>query len=235
MKKFASVCVLSYQRPEFIKKTMQNLIEVDSEYPFELIVHDDGSDDEIRVFLSNLARNNKISYLIQNCGKNRGIGTAIKNCFKIASGDYLIKADADLEYKTGWLKEMISILDNKSVGCASLFNYRHYDPDDNRFNIISEKDNFYIVNDFVSSIYGVKREIYEKYKDKLDTDGWHQYIKSQGFDLAISKKDYVVNFGFGLGNSIYVTEKNGNIVARKEYKKPKIYNSSTWRPFSTSY
>ena len=90
--------------------------------------------------------------------------------------------------------------------------------------MISVKDDFYIVNDFVSSIYGVKREIYEKYKDKLDTDGWHQYIKSQGYDLAISKKDFVTNFGFGLGKSIYVTEKNGNITTTNTHNKPLIYN-----------
>ncbi len=222
--KYASVCVLSYQRLEFLKKMMGSLLTVDSGYNYELLIHDDGSDDEIRAYLSNLARENKISYLIQNCGKNRGIGEAVRNCFKIASGDYLIKVDADLGYKTGWLKEMVSILDNKSVGCASLFNYRHYAPDDERFNIIGEKNNFYIVDDFVSSIYGVKRNIYEQYKDKLDTDGWHQYIKSQGYDLAISKEDYVINFGFGLGNSIYVQpDRDGNPIAAKIYGKPLIF------------
>jgi glycosyltransferase involved in cell wall biosynthesis len=203
---------------------MNSLLTVDSGYPMEIIVHDDGSDDKIKKYLSSLARQGKISYLIQNAGKNRGIGEAIRNCFKIASGDYLIKCDTDLEFKPGWLKETVRILQDEKVGAVSLFNYNHYDPNDKRFKIEQEKDNFYVVSDFVSSIYGVRREIYEGYKNTLDTDGWHQYIKSKGYNLAISKKDFVDNFGFGLFKSIYVTQnENGEITTTKTYKEPLIF------------
>jgi len=223
MKKYCSICVLSYQRLDFLKKMMNSLLTVDSGYQMEICVHDDGSDDEIQEYLHQLVKEKKISYLIQNCGKNRGIGEAVRNCFKVASGDYLFKVDTDLEFKDGWLKEAVRILDD-GVGSVSLFNYNHYDPSDARFKIEQEKENCFIVSDFVSSIYGVRREVYEQYKDKLDTDGWHQYIKGQGYDLAITKEDKVSNFGFGIGKSIYVTvNEKGEPVATKTYELPLIF------------
>ena len=223
---FASVCVLSYQRFEYLQKMMNSLLTVDSGFPMEIIVNDDGSDDKIKKYLSLLARQGKISYLIQNCGKNRGIGEAVRNCFKIASGDYLFKVDTDLEFKEGWLRKGIDILQHPQIGAVSLFNYNHYDPADKRFSIITELEDCYIVTDFVSSIYGVRRETYEKYKSTLDTDGWHTYIQSQGLELAISKKDLVDNFGFGLFKSIYCQQNDkGELVTTKTYKEPLIFNT----------
>ena len=203
---------------------MNSLLTVDAGVNFELLIHDDGSDDEIKAFLSDLARKGKISYLIQNCGKNRGIGEAVRNCFKIASGDYLFKVDTDLEFKEGLLKKAVEILDNDSIGAVSLFNYNHYDPNDGRFKIEQEKENCFIVSDFVSSIYGVRRDVYEKFKDTLDTDGWHQIIKSSGKDLAISKEDFVTNFGFGIERSVYLDKNDkGEIITRATCDLPLLF------------
>lgn len=221
--KHASICVLSYQRLDFLKRTMKSLLGTPSGYKMEIIVHDDGSDVEVKDYLYGLLKEKKISYLILNGGNNRGIGESIRNSFKISSGKYLFKLDTDLEFEENWLKEAIDILEDTHIGAVSLFDYRHYDPMDDRFEVLKETDKCKIVSDFVSSIYGVTRGVYEKFKHMLDTDGWHQYIKEQRYSLAITKEDKVHNFGFGIENSIYMDkDKNDNIIVRKTYKYPLI-------------
>ena len=228
MSKYASVCVLSYQRLDFLKRMIKSLISVDAGYDMEIIIHDDGSDQEIKDYLYAVQQVYGISYLIINNGKNRGIGEAIRNCFKIASGDYLFKLDTDIEFKEGWLREAVIALDIEGTGAVSLLNYNNYNPEDDRFkteNLIKAGDHyFYEVSDFISCLYGVTRETYEKYKDHLGTDGWHQHIKSQGYKLLISEEDKIINFGFGLEKSIYLdTDENGNIITRKTTNEPLIF------------
>lgn len=225
---WASICILSYQRLDFLKKTMESLFNTVSGYPMEIICHDDGSDPEVKKYLFSLLEEKKISYLLLNGGKNRGIGTAIRNCFKIASGKYLFKLDTDLEFKENWLKEAIEILERPSVGAVSLLDYNNYNPADERFKttqVLEYGDLKYkIVTDFISCLYGVKREVYEQFKDHLSTDGWHQYIKNQGYYLAISNEDKIVNFGFGENTSIYLEKKSdGTITTRETHKEPLLF------------
>jgi len=204
--KFASLCVLSFQRPDFNKRSLSSLRR-STRFPHELIVNDDGS--TIADTPLNLIDNWKahdISHLILNGGKNMGVGKSLRNCIGVSSGDYIFKLDADLEYMPGWLETAIGILENNpDVGCVGLFNYRNYDPNDKRFEIIEEKPDCFIVTDFVNSGYGFKREIFEEFGDELGDDGWQQYVQTKGYKLAIPKTDVTVNFGFGK-NSVYVQD-----------------------------
>lgn len=226
---YASVAILSYERYDFLVKMMTSLLKTKSGYPMEIIVHSDGSTDKrVIEYLQSLASQGKISYLIQNCGKNRGIGEAVRKCFKIASGKYLFKVDTDLEFKENWLKEAVEILERPNVGSVSLLDYNNYNPEDKRFETIQTLEygdlKYKIVTDFISCLYGVKREIYEEFKNKLDTDGWHKYIQSQGYYLAISNEDKIVNFGFGENTSIYLEKKlDGTITTRETHKEPLLF------------
>ena len=228
MGNYASICILSYERLDFLQKTMESLMSVDSGYPMEIIVHDDGSNVLVKNYLYKLARDKKISFLIQNAGKNLGIGEAVRKCFKVASGKYLFKLDTDLEFKENWLKEAVEILEKPQIGSVSLLDYNNYNREDDRFKTIQVLESnglkYKIVTDFISCLYGVKREVYDLYKDHLDTDGWHQHIKSQGYYLAISNEDKIVNFGFGADTSIYLEKKeDGSVTTRKTYDEPLIF------------
>jgi len=225
MEKYASLCVLSYQRLEFTKKCLESLLNTSMGYNAEILVNDDGSNPEVKDYLFGLLKERKISFLILNGGKNMGVGHSIQNCLRLSSGDYLFKIDNDLLFKPNWLETAIDILDDKTVGCVGLFDYRNYDPNDKRFNIIDQKEKYNIVDDFVSSIYGFRRELWDKYGKELGTDGWHQYVKSQGYNLVISKEDMVENFGFGINSSIYLEKQNdGSIETRTTSNKPLIFN-----------
>ena len=205
MRDFASLCVLSYERFDFLKKSIESL-KGSTKNRYELIINDDGSQDErIIQYISDLQIDKNLSYAIFNAGQNMGVGKALRNCIGVSSGKYIFKLDTDLEYSYKWLEIATAILEKYTdIGCIGLFDYLHYDPYDKRFAHIENRGDCIIVEDFVNSGYGFKREIYEKYGNAMGDDGWQQHVKAQGYKLAIPKVDLVVNFGFGEGRSIYV-------------------------------
>lgn len=201
MKNLASIIVLAYERPEFLHKTMESLLSVPSGYPMEIIVHNDGSKDpEVFNYLVHLAAEKKISMFINNCGDNQGIEKAVKRGIACSNGDYIFKLDTDLEFTEGWLEKAVKLLEKKEIGAVGLVDYRRYDPKDERFWDVVEKDDYLEVKDFVSSAYGFRREVFNKLGYLMSHDGWHLDLSKLGYNLAI--KDVVNNFGFG--KSIYV-------------------------------
>jgi glycosyltransferase involved in cell wall biosynthesis len=108
---FASVCVLSYERPELLKECLASML-TRAEADFELIVHDDGSrDPELRRWLLSLADDGTISTLILNsAGHNEGQGVAMNRMAAIAKGDPIIKCDQDLVFEPGWLRRVQEVL-----------------------------------------------------------------------------------------------------------------------------
>lgn len=196
--RFATICVLSFNRPEFLEKSIRSLRET-IDYPCEVILHDDGSYPATRELIHRLSEGLDLSYVIENRGVNMGIGNAMNVCAAVAHGEYIFKADQDLVYRPHWLSTAVGILDSDpEVGTVSLFNYRHYDPKDERFNLLEDRGTHYIVDDFVSSIYGFRRKDLSRIVP-IQADGNHLKLPK----LAISKEDYVQNVGFGYGTSTF--------------------------------
>jgi len=200
--KLASLIILAYERPEFLKRMMVSLLTTPSGYPMEIIVCNDGSKDpEVFEYLTGLVKLKRISLLINNCGKNVGIEKNVRRGIACSSGKYIFKLDTDLEFTSNWLKEAIDILDTSyKIGAIGLVDYRRYDPNDERFWGVTEKRGHLEVTDFVSSAYGFRREVFDELGKYMRHDGWHLVLKNKGYKLAL--KDVVDNFGFG--QSIYV-------------------------------
>lgn len=108
---YATVCVLSYNRPHFLRECLSTLIEK-AGAPLEVIVHDDGSEDpDVRRWLADLAGDGQISTVILNpAGHNQGQGTALNRMFGMATGDPIIKCDQDLIWADDWLAKTQAIL-----------------------------------------------------------------------------------------------------------------------------
>jgi glycosyltransferase involved in cell wall biosynthesis len=217
--KHASICLLAYQRPVFLIKTLESLINTPAGYPYELIVHDDGSDPVVKGILNSYMIQGKISFLIQVGGSNMGIEKAVRRCVAVSSGDYIFKLDTDLTFKPDWLKTAVGALEKPEVGAVGLLDYRNYDPKDVRFHNITpflgksgESDSRYWQSDnFVSSAYGFRREVFEKHGSEMRHDGWHLLLYELGYKLAITNPDVVINHGFGI-HSIYVNHQTGEAV-----------------------
>ena len=82
------------------EKTLLNILERINEskienFDFEIIIINDGSDDDT---LNVIKENSDLYDKVINLDKNRGKGYAVKSGLKIATGDYVIFQDADLEY-----------------------------------------------------------------------------------------------------------------------------------------
>jgi glycosyltransferase involved in cell wall biosynthesis len=212
---FASVILLSYERPNFLLSCIENLKEAGE--PFELIVHDDGSaDPAVPGLLDRLLEEGIISTLIrQPIGHNQGVGEAVRKGFAVAQGDVLIKADQDLVFAPGWLTRCREVLDDDEVGAAGAFSY-HHDPVDVQKTRILDKvppngmHHFY-VTDFVGSLFAIPRHVYEQFgpipshSDAFAEDiELKQRIRAGGYELALPQDDFAMNVGFGVGPSTVV-------------------------------
>jgi glycosyltransferase involved in cell wall biosynthesis len=80
-------------------KTIQQLLERVREVPIEkeIIMVDDGSTDGTRQKLKTLSQQDKSLRIVFH-DKNQGKGAALRTGFALATGDYVIVQDADLEY-----------------------------------------------------------------------------------------------------------------------------------------
>jgi|GEM_PF-1627049 len=205
--KFASIVVLSFNRPEFLANSIASL-HGNTLYPYELIIVDDGSGClETIDYIWGLVAERRISTVIFNCGRNIGIGAGLNRGFGIAKGDYLVKVDADFEYKEGWLTEAVDLLETfPEVGVLGFFHY-HWDPCDHKKKYIEykEREGRYveIVEDFVG-FGAMKCEVYEE-NGPFTEDGrafaedvdYKLRLQDRGYLLGLPIEDKVVNTGFG--------------------------------------
>ncbi|MBX2966274.1 MAG: glycosyltransferase family 2 protein [Cyclobacteriaceae bacterium] len=94
-----------------IVKALSTLVQAKTNVPFEIIVVNNNSTDRTQQVLDSL---NVTSYL----EKAQGIGPARQLGQVNAKGKYILMADADCFYPTGWVENMTRILRKKNVACV---------------------------------------------------------------------------------------------------------------------
>ena len=90
-----SVIIPVYNEKNTVNKIIQQVQNVELEMEKEIILIDDGSTDGTREILKNLEYPNVKVKLHE---KNQGKGAALRTGFSLATGDFVIIQDADLEY-----------------------------------------------------------------------------------------------------------------------------------------
>lgn len=240
---FASLAVLSFRRPQMLLRSLQSL-KHNTFYPHELIIHEDGSDENwFTIF--NMVWARELSTAIINTGMNMGVGEALHRCWSCAKGKYLVKLDADLEYTKGWLEEGVRLMENyKDVGALGFFAYTAPNPDfritrnredprkDNAL-IEIRGDEVEIVHDFVSSAMLIRRESFEKYGIERGSKAFagdvmlKRAMQEDGLQLALTPVDWVKNIGFGLEKSVVVTpDEQGRPQVTKIAQEPLLFSGS---------
>jgi glycosyltransferase involved in cell wall biosynthesis len=211
MSSFASICVLSYERPDLLRACLESVRDAGA--PFELIIHDDGSEDvDAKFLLTETIAKGGCSQLIRiSPGHNEGVGEAVRKCFAVAQGDLLVKIDQDLVFTPGWLATTRTILEDPHVGAVGMFAYHHDPVDDAKMRIADgQRDGHYYVKDFVGSCFAVPRHIYEApgigpieaHSPAFSEDvGLKDRIRKAGYGLALPDENLAVNVGFGVGPS----------------------------------
>lgn len=118
----ASVVVLSFNRPEYTANTLEAVATVNAGVDFELIVVDNGSDEEAVDLLQEWNKSGLIDQLIL-LPENLGTSPGFNKGFARANRDsqFLTKLDNDiLVLSENWLLEIIKVLtEEKDVGIAA--------------------------------------------------------------------------------------------------------------------
>ncbi|GAC1524678.1 MAG: hypothetical protein NVS3B1_12760 [Marmoricola sp.] len=212
-----SLCVLSYNRPQFLPNCIESLhASASPEHPIELIVHDDGSSDPALLkYLYTAHQQGKISTLILNSpGHNEGQGVALNRMFAIATGDPIVKIDHDLTFKPHWLAEAHRILEvgREEVGLLGLFKY-HHEPVNWRETLVRpEAEDYGLHTHICGSAMVIPRYVYEalgpfeQRSDAFAEDAafQHKVSAQDGLWCALPTEDLVENHGFGVGPSTVV-------------------------------
>lgn len=113
MAKFVSIIITHYamngERSEMMRASLKSLFE-STNYPYELVVVDNGGSIEDSRYLLDLCEIRKINTYIRN-SNNMHFGYARNQGLAICQGDYICIADNDILYRKDWLKECIDVLE----------------------------------------------------------------------------------------------------------------------------
>jgi len=133
-KKLLSIIIPVYNEENTILKILNKVkfSEIEN-VNLQIIVINDGSSDSTL----NILEANKFLYdVLINQKNNSGKGMAVKKGLEVATGDYVIFQDADLEYDPKDYNNFINIFNqfNADVVLGSRFNYNNYSRSHNFFN-----------------------------------------------------------------------------------------------------
>jgi glycosyltransferase involved in cell wall biosynthesis len=250
---YASVGLLSYNRPAFLQDAISSIHEHASA-PFELIVHDDGSSDQqvYDVLMAEYTAG-RISTLILNPpGHNQGVGTAINRMFKLGSGDPLIKLDQDLLMGPGWLARTQEILaENRQysrdykqrtgntpkaqprIGMLGLLHY-HHDPVASMKCKLKDHGHTKMWQEhthILGSAFALTRDAWRKFGPLAEhsaafAEDWErmrQITAEDDWCCGLPPEDLCTNRGFGIGPSTVVVAEGTVATIHNE---PRIF----WQP-----
>ena len=192
-----------------------NSTKVD-EVDYEVIVINDGSTDKTKELLEQ--NKNLFSKLINN-ERNSGKGFSVKEGLKVASGDYIIFQDADLEYDPLEFKKFIKVCRqfDADLILGSRFIYSEYTRSHNILNKIGNHILTFIFNIFYNTTFTDIYSCYLCYKkilvdpNNLKTHGFDQHAEILCEAVKKGKKFYEIPISY-----------NGR--TQEEGKKIKFYH-----------
>ena len=139
MSKKLSIIIAVFNEEKTIIEILKKIRDTKkNQFEYEVIVVNDGSTDNTFQFLD---QNKNLYSKILNFKKNSGKGFAIKEGLKIASGEYIIFQDGDLEYDPNDLNYFCDLYAklNPDLIIGSRFRYREYTRSHNFFNLLGNK------------------------------------------------------------------------------------------------
>jgi glycosyltransferase involved in cell wall biosynthesis len=126
-----TVYITNYNYGKFLTKAIDSVLE-QTFTEFELIIIDDGSNDNSHDIINNYSNKENIYTVFQ---KNRGLNASNNVALSLAQGEYIIRLDADDYFAPQAIELMVSELD-RNMDCALIFP-DYYNIDENG-NIIEE-------------------------------------------------------------------------------------------------
>jgi len=112
-----SVLIAAYNEEKVIHETLRALLSSSYTGEMEILVVDDGSDDNTAQIVTAMALKDERIRLI--CQPNRGKATALRNGFDSVSHGIVVTLDADTQFEPGTILELVRPLEAPSVGAVS--------------------------------------------------------------------------------------------------------------------
>ncbi|MFA6106974.1 MAG: glycosyltransferase family 2 protein [Patescibacteria group bacterium] len=107
-----SIVVCTYNRPDYLKRCIASLLEIN--FPkYEIIIVNDGSTDDTKNFLDNL-KNERIKVVHHQY--NRGLSASRNAGIKHTNFDIIAFTDDDCEVDKNWLTELLKGFTSESTG-----------------------------------------------------------------------------------------------------------------------
>ena len=101
-----SILMPVYNEFSTLTSAIKEVLAVDFACEVELVVVDDGSTDGTRDLYSSFRSDPRVTVHLHE--RNRGKGAAIRTAASVATGDYVIMCDADLEYSPAQIPSLLA-------------------------------------------------------------------------------------------------------------------------------
>lgn len=181
MSKKVSVLIPCYNERATIEELLSRVEAADfGDWQKEIIVVDDGSKDNTRSLLEKYKT--RAGYTIVFHEKNQGKGGVERTGIDIATGDYIVLQDADLEYDPREIKRMLDVVDR--TGAPVVFGSRNMDSAWKRL-----MEGFFIIS---IGVWASTKYLNILYGTHL-TDAWTCY---KLFSREVSRKARFIGNGF---------------------------------------
>ncbi len=212
-----SIIVPVYNEEKTVARVLKRLSNTKVEnVEYEIITINDGSTDGSKELLEK--NKNYITTLIHN-ERNSGKGFSVREGLKVATGEYILFQDADLEYDPIEFKKFIKVCNDfdADVVIGSRFNYSEYTRSHNILNKIGNKILTLTFNIIYNTTFTDVYSCYLCYKrklvdpNKLKTNGFDQHAEILSEAVKKGKKYFEVPISY-----------NGR--SHEEGKKIKFYH-----------
>lgn len=202
IKKKISIIIASYNEEKTIIEILNRLKNTKkNDYEYEIIVVNDGSTDNS---LKLLEQSSNLYNKLINLGKNKGKGFAVKEGLNIASGDYIIFQDADLEYDPNDINDFCEMYDkfDADLIIGSRIRYKNYTRSHNFFNMIGNKLITFVFNLIHNCTFTDIYSCYLSYKKnllnplELKTSGFEQQAEILGKLMKKTKINFEIPINY---------------------------------------
>jgi len=132
--KLCSIIFVHYhkdeKRSEQMMASMNSLVETTKSYPCEIVVVDNGQNEQDSQFFLSLVVGGAIQTYVRNAN-NMHFGYARNQGMVLSNGDYICISDNDIIYTPGWLEACVAVLEkypHKKIYATPVYNVAHWLP-----------------------------------------------------------------------------------------------------------